>query len=111
MPAWNMDTANLFGAPWVVCSYCNEKTEMTRCRLTSTTQATFKCNKCSSTPTTLNRFLGAGVAQTLQKIPHAEREQFWKFAKENNARAIKERITFLMRKHETWEKRYQSGGS
>ena len=106
-----MDTAHLWGASWVVCSYCNEKTEMTRCRLTSKTQATFKCNKCYSTTTTLNRFLGAGVAQTLQKIPPAEREQFFKFARENNAGAIKEKITFLMRRHETWEKRYQSGGS
>ena len=84
-----MDTANLFGASWVVCSYCNEKTEMTRCRLASKAQATFKCNKCNCTTTTLNRFLGANVAQTLQKIPPAERAQFWKFARENNAGAIK----------------------
>ena len=47
----------------------------------------------------------------MEKIPPAEREQFWKFAKENNAGAIKERIAFLMRRHETWEKRYQSGGN
>ena len=47
----------------------------------------------------------------MQKIPPAEREQFWKFARENNAGAIKEKITFLMRRHETWEKRYQSGGN
>ena len=47
----------------------------------------------------------------MQKIPPAEREQFFKYAKENNARAIKEKISFLMRRHETWEKRYQSGGS
>ena len=47
----------------------------------------------------------------MQKIPQAEREQFFKYAKENNARAIKEKISFLMRRHETWEKRYQSGGS
>ena len=47
----------------------------------------------------------------MQKIPPAEREQFFKFARENNARAIKEKISFLMRRHETWEKRYQSGGS
>ena len=84
-----MDTAHLWGASWVVCSYCNEKTEMTRCRLMSKTQATWRCGKCSSTTTTLNRFLGAGVAQTLQKIPPAEREQFFKFARENNAGAIK----------------------
>ena len=84
-----MDTENLWGTSWVVCSYCNEKTEMTRCRLISKAQPTFKCSKCSSTTTTLNRFLGAGVAQTLEKIPPAEREQFFKFAKENNAGAIK----------------------
>ena len=47
----------------------------------------------------------------MQKIPPAEREQFFKYAKENNARAIKEKIIFLMRRHETWEKRYQSGGN
>ena len=47
----------------------------------------------------------------MQKILHAERDQVWKFAKENNAGAIKEKITFLMRRHETWEKRYQSGGN
>ena len=47
----------------------------------------------------------------MQKIPPAERAQFFKFARENNAGAIKERITFLMKRHETWEKRYQSGGS
>ena len=106
-----MDSSNLFGDSWVVCSYCNEKTDMTRCRLISKGQGTFRCGKCSTTTTTLNRFLGAGVAQTLQKIPPAEREQFFKFARENNARAIKEKITFLMRRHETWEKRYQSGGN
>ena len=47
----------------------------------------------------------------MEKIPPAERAQFWKFARENNAGAIKEKITFLMRRHETWEKRYQSGGN
>ena len=47
----------------------------------------------------------------MQKIPQAEREQFWKFARESNAGAIKEKIIFLMRRHETWEKRYQSGGN
>ena len=47
----------------------------------------------------------------MQKIPPAEREQFFKFARENNARAIKEKITFLMMRHETWENRYQSGGN
>ena len=47
----------------------------------------------------------------MQKIPPAERAQFFKFARENNAGAIKEKITFLMKRHETWEKRYQSGGS
>ena len=46
----------------------------------------------------------------MQKIPPAERDKFFKFAKENVAGAIKEKITFLMRRHETWEKRYQSGG-
>ena len=106
-----MDTENLWGTSWVVCSYCNEKTEMTRCRLMSKAQPTFRCCKCCSTTPTLNRFLGAGVAQTLQKIPPAERAQFFKFARENNAGAIKEKITFLMKRHETWEKRYQSGGS
>ena len=47
----------------------------------------------------------------MQKIPPAEREKFFKFAKENVAGAIKEKIIFLMRRHETWEKRYQSGGN
>ena len=42
----------------------------------------------------------------MHKIPPAEREQFFKYAKANNARAIKEKIFFLMRRHETWEKRY-----
>ena len=111
VPAWNMDSSNLFGASWVVCNYCNEKTDMTRCRLVSKGQGPFKCGKCCTTTTTLNRFLGHGVAQTLQNISPAEREQFWKFARENNARAIKEKITFLMRRHETWENRYQSGGN
>ena len=106
-----MDSSNLVGDSWVVCSYCNEKTDMTRCRLISKGWGTVRCGKCSSTTTTLNRFLGAGVAQTLQKIPPAEREQFFKYATENNARAIKEKISSLMRRHETWEKRYQSGGS
>ena len=84
-----MDSSNLFGGSWVVCSYCNEKTDMTRCRLISKGQGTFRCGKCSTTTTTLNRFLGARVAQTLQKIPPAERAQFFKFARENNAGAIK----------------------
>ena len=47
----------------------------------------------------------------MQKIQPAEREKFFKFAKENVAGAIKEKIRFLMRRHETWEKRYQSGGN
>ena len=111
MPAWNMDSSDLFGTSWVFCSYCNEKTDMTRCRLIIKGQGIFKCGKCSTTTTTLNRFLGAGVAQTLQKIPPAERDKFFRFAKENNAGAINEKIIFLMRRHETWEKRYQSGGS
>ena len=90
VPAWNMDSSNLFGTDWVVCNYCNEKTDMTRCRLMSEGQGSFKCGKCASTTTVLNRFLGAGVAQTLQKIPPAEREKFFKFAKENVAGAINE---------------------
>ena len=106
-----MDSSDLFGGSWVICSYCNEKTDMTRCRLISKGSGTFRCNKCNTTTTTLNRYLGARVAQTLQNIPPAEREQFFKFARENNAGAIKEKITFLMKRHETWEKRYQSGGS
>ena len=47
----------------------------------------------------------------MQNIPPAEREKFFKLAKENVAGAIKEKITFLMKRHETWEKRYQSGGN
>ena len=47
----------------------------------------------------------------MQKSPPAERDKFFKFAKENVAGAIKEKIIFLMRRHETWEKRYQSGGN
>ena len=102
---------NVFGGSYVFCSYCNAKTGMTRCRLINKGSGTLKCGKCSSTTTTLNRFLGARVAQTLQNIPPPEQEQFFKYAKENNARAIPGKITFLMRRHETWEKRYQSGGN
>ena len=47
----------------------------------------------------------------MEKIPPAERAQFWKFARENNAGAIKEAITALMKRYETWEKRYQSGSN
>ena len=99
MPAWNMD--NLFGDSYVFCSYCNEKTDMTRCRLISKGQGTFRCGKYSSTTTVLNRFLGAGVAQTLQKIPPAEREKFFKFARANTAGAIRETFKYLMRRYET----------
>ena len=111
VPAWNMDSSNLFGTDWVVCNYCNEKTDMTRCRLINKGQGTFRCGKCSSATTVLNRSLAAGAAHALQKIPPSEREKFFKFAKENVAGAIKEKIIFLMRRHETWEKRYQSGGN
>lgn len=52
-------------------------------------------DKCLTVTTTLNRALGAGAAQPVLKIPHAEREQFWKFAKENISNAIKHDNYFL----------------
>jgi len=91
LPAWNRSDEEQ-----VMCQECEVPTEMERVRLMSKTLGTFRCHKCHVTHQVMYRTLGAGLGKTMKCVPHDEKVEFFRFAKENCGGAVAEKTKTII---------------
>ena len=82
----------------VTCADCGGACELVKARLLSKTQGTFRCPKCNNTHSKIYQSCGGGMGKQIAELPQADREKFFKDAKELSTKEIKERLQMQLTK-------------
>ena len=103
--AWNFEDHK------VMCSDCAVECSIVNCRLLAKVAGKFRCPQCSSTHTKIHRSFGAGMSASLLRIPEADRQSFFKNAKDLSQNQMADTLTAVLNKFECWEQTYEHGGT
>jgi len=95
----------------VFCNWCGNVCKMACVRVTSKSQAKFKCGRCNSTFVKMNAEFGKWPTEDFLKISDEDQTDFYdRAAKESSAKVIAKLVVSVVEKYKTEENSWAFGG-